>query len=240
MTPRRSVLAALAGAPVLAGAGIATATPAAISSLANLSGLDEAGLLEAGARCSDAAFASLCADALEKIARAEAAGALSDDAEEAVERATPEYPAGLRYRCRYRHTSGERAGQVDEWEERCEPDGVRASMLWNMAHRRAKAAGVSYQDGEAQLRAEYAAWIAARDGARAHYMTRELGAAADDTAAAEGQAVRAVLDYPARSADALLIKLHIRAVTDRWDFSTEEGFWRLIADVRRVVEAGPA
>lgn len=67
-TQRRALLGALALAPVV-GAVPAAAAPV----LGDLSALDEVGLWEAGTRCADAAFASLCAAAIETEARAVAA-----------------------------------------------------------------------------------------------------------------------------------------------------------------------
>jgi len=227
---RRALLGAIAGAPLLAAAGVASA----ISPAADLAALDEAGLLELGSRNADAEFARLCGAAFEATARANAASRLYGDASDAAERATPAYPEGLRYSCRYTHTKGERAGQVDTWTETCEPDGVRASMLWNMAHRRAKAAGVSYSVAEAQLRAEYAAWRAAKDAARAHYMVAELAEADDAAWTVAGDALRRVRRYSVRTGDALLIKLRLHANEDGADFDATQ--WAaLIADVERAL-----
>jgi hypothetical protein len=228
-TARRALLGAIIAAPVLGVAAHAAASPVR----ADLAALDEPGLLDVGSRNADAQFAALCRDALQTSERSTAAGQLYDDASEAAERDTPEYPAGLRYRCRFTHLKGEWAGQVDEWEERCEPDGERASMLWNMAHRRAKAAGVTYTEAEAQLRSEFAAWRAAKHGAEAHYMTRELRAADDAASDAAGDAFRRVLECPARNAEALLIKLHLRANAEIFDFEGA-AIAQLIADIQRV------
>lgn len=238
ITPRRSMLAALAVAPLLgigASVGAASARP-----LGDLAALSDADLLELGARNADAAFAALCADALTKEARSSLAWKFYQDAEDAANAATPEFPAALIARGVYR----KRDDSTVPVEERWSPDQDKGGMLlWNLAHGEAKRRGVQYSKAvEHDLRAQFGAWQDAERGARAAFMVSELEADYDAATAAASDAFSAVLDQPARNADALLIKLHLLGHRYGVDCDNEAAvdlpagcFSALIADVARVI-----
>lgn len=204
-TPRRSFLSAIALAPLV---GAVSAAPAA--ALPVDPERSEADWLEHGSRNADPAFAALCAEALRHEARSNAAWTLYQDAEEAAHAATPEFPPSLVVQCIRRDDSGAIAKR---WEERWSPEMDRKSfrgVLRNLAHREAQARGIPYSKSlEADLRARFEAWSAAEAATRADYMVSELEADYEAATIAAGNALTAVLDYPPRNAEALMVKLHL-------------------------------
>lgn len=228
---RRAILAGIAIAPAVAAAPIAAASPRA-----DLLALDSDALLAHGAAHSaDPVFADLCARAAALSERESAAWDLFHDARVAADAATPDYPAGLRYRCRFTPKDGPDAGQTREWEERCEPDGEHRAMLWNMAWRRASETGVNYREAEGQLRAEFAAWRAAKEAAEAHYLTDELETAADAVSAARHGAMDAIYAHPARNAGDMLVKM--RLARDEGEPSAGPVWSTVLSDVERFLAA---
>lgn len=227
-TPRRSVLAAIAGAPL---AAIAAAPGSAgAATLIDFASMGQADLLELGTRNADAAFAALCADALEKSMRSDAAERLCSDAYNAAEADAP-FPAALAWTER-RRVDGETLSIARKWRPE---DDAGGSKLWNRAHAEALRLGVPYSRSiEADLRAQYYAWRSARDAAEAHYMTRELTGQSDAAGEAAGAAFWRVADYPVTNADALLLKVHLRR--ERLEGDSEQEQWAAIAaDLERVL-----
>jgi hypothetical protein len=230
-TERRTLLKAIAAAPVVGVAATAAAAPTG----AVLADMSEEELLAHGATISaDPEFARLCAAALTEWQRSDAAWRTQAAASEAAGAETPPYPEGLCYRSRYERR-GPNAGETVESDERHEPRpaGEVDHVLWGLVQRHAEAAGVCHQTAEAQLRAEYADWKRAADAAKARHRTRELEEEAEAVADIASAAVRDVLAHPALSADVLLVKLHLHA--DHFGPSFKPDEWQaLIDDVARV------
>lgn len=236
-TPRRSFLAAFAAAPIVAVAGV---TGAAALPRADLGAMSEADLLEVGSRNRDAAFAALCSDALHQYARDAMAARLYDDASAAAEAATPEFPRAL---CRetviFVPLADDPSFKVRQrGQEQWSPERENGFHLWNLAHAEAKRRGIAYTPAlEAELRAQYAAWAAARDEARAAYMLTELVQQADDAQELACDAFWRVVEFPAPNAEAMLVKLHLRRARCEGD-ETEQPMWAaLAADLERVLRA---
>jgi len=237
-TPRRSILSALALAPLLGAVSVAPAMALPVDA-----GRSEADWLEHGSRNADPAFAALCAEALRHEVRSRAAWTLYQDAEEAAHAATPEFPPSLVVQCVKRDASGSIA---ERWEQRWTPETDRHAfigVLWHLAHREAQARGIPYSKSiEADLRARFDEWNAAQAAARADYMVSELEADYDAVTIAAGDALTTVLDYPARNADALLVKLHLLGVRYGVDNDSDASvdlpagrFAAIVADVSRVL-----
>jgi hypothetical protein len=237
-TPRRSFLSALALAPLV---GAVSAVPAA--ALPVDSDRSEADWLEHGSRNADPAFAALCAEALHQAARSRISFTLYQDAAEAAEAATPEFPPALVLHCCQRDAGG---AITREWRERWSPEMETKSfmgVLPRLAHREAQARGIPYSKSlEADLRALFDDWSAAREQARADYMVSELAAACDAATDLAGDALSAVFDYRPRNADALLVKMRLLAIRHSVDCDGEGECTlpsgclpALISDVARVL-----
>lgn len=223
-TPRRSVLAAIVAAPVV-GSGVAHSRPAPI----DLDSLDVLELLERGASNPDAKFSRLCSVALDARARSELAYRLYADAEKAVLAATPEFPPALISHGVYRKRDGSTMPVEDRWT----PE--RPMSLWDLAHGEAKRRGVEYSPAlEAELRKQYDDWSQARASAKAAYRVAELDQAQCAADRVAMRALDAVQDYPARSADVLMLKLYLRLADDDVPADSEI-FSALVADVARVL-----
>lgn len=234
-TPRRSFLAAFAAAPVVAMAGAAGAATLPRDDLAAMS---QADLLEVGSRNRDAAFAALCSDALHLYARDAIAGRLWEDAEAAADAAAPEFPPAL---CRETtvfvpHPDDPSFRLRQRAQEQWSPERENGFHLWNLAHAEATRRGVAFTPAlEAELRAQYAAWAAARDEARAAYMVRELEQQAEETLDRASAAYWRVAECPAPNAEALLVKLHLRRARCEGDDSEQPMWAALAADLERAL-----
>lgn len=232
---RRALLQGLALAP-LAGAVVVLAPTQATAAPGALRDLSTDALLERAARIdSDPAFRALCAGWLAAIQENRAAFAAWEAAIEAAEADAPPYPPGLCYCSRYACMYGPDKGRVIYRDERCNPDDAKASgFLWNLAHWRKDAAGVTYQEAEAQLRAEFAAWKDAHAAALRRHRVSDYHAATEGPQERERRAFEAVMGYRPRNADTLLTKMHLRASDN--DFPRTADAWAaVIAEVESAL-----
>jgi len=225
-THRRALLGAVVAAPL---AGLSAAASAGVPSIGP-SALDVLDVLQQGSTLPDAEFARLCSVALEARARSELAYRLYCDAEDAADAASPQFPPAL-IRSRVH-----RIGESETTEERWRPE-LGAWHLWNLAHAEAKRRGVPYSIAlEADLSAQYDEWNRSTDDTHAAYLVRELEDAANEVHRASQLALDWVHDYPARSADVLMVKLYLR-LADNDPPADDEIFATVVADVARVVAA---
>ncbi len=227
-TPRRALLGAMVAAPL---AGLSAAASARVPSI-DPSALDVLDVLQQGSSLPDAEFARLCSVALEARARSELAYRLYCDAEDAANAAEPQFPPALISRGTYRP----RHGEPETIEQRWAPEEGHWG-LWNLAHAEAKRRGVPYSLAlEAELSAQYDEWRRGVDDAHAAYLVRELDEAQNAAGVASQLALDWVHDYPARSADVLMVKLYLR-LADSDPPQDGETFATIVADVARVVAA---
>lgn len=235
---RRAFLGAIAAAPAILASSPANA--ASISTSSDLMAIDDlCELLDHAARTNpDRHFADLCAAALLAKTRYEASESLGHDALASAQAATPPFPEGLCYTARHTITRGPNAGQVIErpGEQHHVATGPHDFKLWTFAQWRMKAAGVSYQEAETQLRAEYASWSAARDEARARFLVDEIEAATDAAHRDMGRALQAVADCPATNGAVVITKLRVR-VLDDWLPDSVETFAAIVADVAPLLRS---